>query len=162
MLEAANYLVQTSELFQKEQIQVQENWQENMVTALSEPTAVGVSNIDEWEEFFNVPTTSSSVPDLHSNENITENIQNTQVCIDRHIDEIATNSNDNNNTDNSDDEWCEVEERPFGVTDTLLQQPDVTENLEKVLNFAPGEGNRPLGIFMDRDSEFLAFPTNQT
>ena len=26
-----------------------------------------------------------------------------------------------NNTDNSDDEWCEVEERPSGVTDTLLQ-----------------------------------------
>ena len=125
----------------------------------SEPTAVGVSNINEWEEFLNVPTTSSSVPDLHSNENITENIQNTQVCVDRHIDEIAANSNDNNNTDNSDDEWCEVEERPSGVTDTLLQQPDVTENLEKVLSFAPGEGNRPLGIFMDRDSEFLAFPT---
>ena len=71
VLEAANYFMQTSELFQKEQIQVQEIWQENMVTALSEPTAVGVSNIDEWEEFFNVPTTSSSVPDLHSNENIT-------------------------------------------------------------------------------------------
>ena len=42
------------------------------------------------------------------------------------------------------------------------KQPDITEDLEKVLCFAPGEGNRPLGIFMDRDSEFLAFPTIQT
>ena len=57
-----------------------------------------------------------------------------------------------NNTDNSDDEWCEEEERPSGVTDTLLQQPDITENSEKVLSFAPGEGNILLGIFMDRDS----------
>ena len=56
-----------------------------------------------------------------------ENIQNEQVSVDRRIDEIATNSNGNNNTDNSDDEWCEVEERPSGVTDTLLQQPDITE-----------------------------------
>ena len=53
-----------------------------------------------------------------------ENIQNAQVSADRRIDEIATNSNDNNNTDT---EWCEVEERPSGVTDTLLQQPDITE-----------------------------------
>ena len=69
-----------------------------------------------------------------------------------------TNSN-YNSTDNGDDEWCEVEERPSGVTDTLLQQPDMTENLEKVLCFAPGEDNIPLGVFMDTDSEFLAFPT---
>ena len=67
MLEGTKYLVQTSELFQNEHIQVQENWQENVVTALSYPTAVGISNINEWEEFLNVPTTSSSVPDLHSN-----------------------------------------------------------------------------------------------
>ena len=63
----------------------------------------------------NIPTTSSSVavPDLHSNV-CAENIQNAQLSVDRRIDEIATNSNDNNNrdTDNSDDEWCEVEERP--------------------------------------------------
>ena len=44
-------------------IQVEENWQENVVTALSDPTAVGISNINEWEEFLNVPNTSSSVPD---------------------------------------------------------------------------------------------------
>ena len=56
-----------------------------------------------------------------------ENIQKAQVSVDRHIDEIAANSNDNNNTENSDDEWCKVEEWPSGVTDTLLQQPDITE-----------------------------------
>ena len=44
-LEAANYHVQTSELFQKEHIQVHQNWQENVVTALSDPTAVGISSI---------------------------------------------------------------------------------------------------------------------
>ena len=73
---------------------------------------------------------------------------------------------DNNNygeqlvTDcNGDDGWCEVEERTSGVTDTLLQEPDMTENVEKIITFAPGEGSKPLGIFMDKDSELLSFPT---
>ena len=30
---------------------------------------------------------------------------------------------------------------------------------ENVVSFAPGEGNRPLGIFMNKESEFLSFPT---
>ena len=42
-----------------------------------------------------------------------------------------------------------VEETTPGVTDTLLQEPDMTENVEKIITFAPGEGNKPLGIFMD-------------
>ena len=48
-----------------------------------------------------------------------------------------------------------MEERTSGVTDTLLQEPDMTENVKKVRTFAPGEGNKPLGIFVDKDSEFL-------
>ena len=35
----------------------------------------------------------------------------------------------------------------------------MNENVEKIITFAPGEGNKPLGIFMDKDSEFLSFPT---
>ena len=43
--------------------------------------------------------------------------------------------------------------------DTLLQEPDITQDGDRILSFASGEGNRPLGIFMDKDSEFLSFPT---
>ena len=43
--------------------------------------------------------------------------------------------------------------------DTLLQEPDMTEHGDKIISFAPGEGNRPQGIFIDKDSEFLSFPT---
>ena len=57
------------------------------------------------------------------------------------------------------DDWCEVDECPSGVTDTLLQERDVVENVDRIISFAPGEGNRPLGIFMDKDSEYLSFPT---
>lgn len=41
----------------------------------------------------------------------------------------------------------------------LLQEPDITNDGDRIISFAPGEGNRPLGIFIDKDSEFLSFHT---
>lgn len=55
------------------------------------------------------------------------------------------------------DDWSEVEERPAGVTDTLLEQTNVAENADRIISFAPGEGNKRLGIFLDKDSEYLSF-----
>ena len=46
MLEAAKYLVETSELFQNEHIEVQENWLNNINSA-------PISEHDDWEEFVN-------------------------------------------------------------------------------------------------------------
>ena len=43
--------------------------------------------------------------------------------------------------------------------DTLLQELDIIQDGDRIIRFAPGEGNRPLGIFMDKDSEYLSFPT---
>lgn len=57
------------------------------------------------------------------------------------------------------DDWCEVEEHPAEVTDTLLEQTNIAENADKIISFAPGEGNKPLGIFVDKDSEYLSFPS---
>ena len=61
---------------------------------------------------------------------------------DNYAEQLVTDSN-------GVDGWCEVEERTSGVTDTLFQEPDMTENVEKI-TFAPGEGNKPLGIIMDK------------
>ena len=52
------------------------------------------------------------------------------------------------------DDWCEVDERPSGVPDTLLQQPDISENCYEIIAFAPAEGNKPLGLFMDKNWPF--------
>ena len=52
---------------------------------------------------------------------------------------------------------------PSDVTNTLLQEPDMTENWN-VVSFAPGEGNRPLGIFMDKEPgvyHFLQFAVDK-
>ena len=42
--------------------------------------------------------------------------------------------------------------------DTVLQEPDIIQDCDRIISFAPGEGNRPLGLFVDKDSEFLSFP----
>ena len=34
----------------------------------------------------------------------------------------------------------------------------MTENVKKIITFASREGNKPLGIFMDKDSELQSFP----
>lgn len=46
------------------------------------------------------------------------------------------------------DNWCEVEERFSGSLDTLLQPQEMINGVDKTISFAPGEGNRPLGIFI--------------
>ena len=41
--------------------------------------------------------------------------------------------------------------------DTLLVEPDAAQDSELVFNFAAGEGNKPLGLFTDKDSQYLSF-----
>ena len=105
------------------------------------------STHEEWSEFVENPNTSSA--DVQSNEIVT-NCQNNVCTADVH---------NPDREEGNDDGWCEVDERPSGVTDTLLQEPDITENGDRIISFAAGEGNKPLGIFMDKDSEYLSFPT---
>jgi hypothetical protein len=105
-----------------------------------------VNKDKEWSEFITKNTKETS--DNLSND---LNIQNQETVETR----VSNDSVDND----TDDEWCEVTERPSGVMDTLLQEPDITQDGDKIISFAPGEGNRPLGIFIDKDAEFLSFPT---
>ena len=105
-----------------------------------------VNKDEEWSAFITKNTKETS--DNLSNDLNTQNQETVETRV----------SNDSVDND-TDDEWCEVTERPSGVMDTLLQEPDITQDGDKIISFAPGEGNRPLGIFIDKDAEFLSFPT---
>ena len=129
VLAAAQYLVHNSEIFKNEGIQVIDKYISNTV-----------NNEDEWSEFIS--------------EDINETSQNVSS-----VENIETETRNDTIDNDTDDEWCETTERSSGVMDTLLQEPDITQDGDRILSFAPGEGNRPLGIFMDKDSEFLSFPT---
>ncbi|XP_063420756.1 uncharacterized protein LOC134705970 [Mytilus trossulus] len=69
---------------------------------------------------------------------------------------------DIHNLSNDDcDSWDEEqnhENQPSGNLDTMLNPIGFRQH-KQVLNIAPGEGNTPLGIFQDFNSEFLAFPS---
>ncbi len=97
VLEAAQYLVRTSELFKNEGIQVMDSYIPNQVD----------NNEDEWSEFISRKS-PGNLP-INLNAQSQEEVEPTNA------------SNDSNDNDT--------------------------------------EGNRPLGIFMDKDSEFLSFPT---
>ena len=49
--------------------------------------------------------------------------------------------------------------RELHVSQIPITRPRFDWNVKKVITFAPGEGNKPLGIFMDKNSEFLSFPS---
>lgn len=62
--------------------------------------------------------------------------------------------------DASSDGWTEdqnFENRLTGNTDTLLHPIDV-RSLCKTMSFAPGEGQIPLGLYQDKNAEYLSFP----
>ena len=91
---------------------------------------------------------------------IKEASQNLSINLNtQRVDNVETETRDDTIDNDTDDEWCETTEQPSGVMDTLLEEPDITQDGDRILSFAPGEGNRPLGIFMDKDSEYLSFPT---
>ena len=68
------------------------------------------STHEEWCDFVKNPNTSCA--DLQINEIVT-NCQNN----------ISTTDVHNPDREKYNDGWCEVDERPSGVTDTLLQEP---------------------------------------
>ena len=135
-LEATRYLVRNSEIFKNEGIQVIDNYE-----------TIQLDNAEEWSEF--IGDNNEKTLDILSKEVNTQGQENIPIT-------QASNDLIDNDTD---DEWCETVEQSSGVMDTLLQEPDITQDGDRILSFAPGEGNRPLGIFTDKDSEFLSFPT---
>ena len=103
VLEAAHYLVRSSEIFQNEGIQVVDSYTPNTIN----------NDNNEWSEFI-----SENV------ENRPHNLSN-NLCSQSEAKAETRNDNVDNDTD---DEWCETTEHSSGVMDTLLQEPDIIQN----------------------------------
>lgn len=72
--------------------------------------------------------------------------------------EITQNQGDSD--DASSNGWTEdqnFENRLTGNTDTLLHSANV-RSLCKTTSFAPAEGQIPLGLYQDKNAEYLSFP----
>ena len=75
-----------------------------------------------WREFLSNSHSSLNNAEIHSNLPEIAISEPTQRH-DNDAEQLVTDCN-------GDDGWCEVEERTSGVTDTLLQEPDMTENVK--------------------------------
>lgn len=129
-LKALKWLLKNSSVFQREGIKINEHWNIE-------------SELHEWLGF-----------DVDDSEVEPQN--------DSSIIETESLSNQNN-ADHFDDsnEWTEdpnFENRLTGGTDTLLHPVDV-RSLCKTFSFAPGEGQVPIGLYQDKNAEYLAFPS---
>ena len=109
VLDTAKYHIDTRELFDTERIKVQYAWV-NGITSQS-------STCEQWSEFVQNPKTSSA--DVQTNEIVT-NCQSHIFTVNVHNPDREKDNNDG---------WCEVDQRPSGVTDTLFRKPDVTDNM---------------------------------
>lgn len=121
VLDAAKYPVDTSALFKSKGIEVQNTRLDDL--------ALQSSTHEEWSEF--VQNTATLGDHFQTHENLSSN-ETLEACQDN----ISTTAVDNpsNAKVNFDvsDGLCEVDERPAGVTDTLLQEPGVAENVHKI------------------------------
>ena len=133
VLEAAQYLTRNSMLFRDEGVNIDNEWVQNLETEIVNT---------EWREFSSNNegcNDGETQPSCNEEEEVAE-------------EELPAYAAENDN-------WTEQENRPSGVSDTLLQEPDVTQTTDYIINVAPGEGNKPLGLFLDKNSEYLCFPT---
>ena len=117
VLDAAKYLVETSDLFKGEGIEVQNRWLDD----------INSTNNEDCREFVQTPSVLNPIDEAFSKKKM-EDVCNNSIS--------NTRVDSQNEVDN--DDWCEVEECPSGVTDTLLQKSSIVENADRIISFAPG------------------------
>ena len=91
---------------------------------------------------------------LNINESWLDKIHNGEHSVMNHeADDVTSDS------ENDSDAFSEIDadEHAVGNLDTMLDDKDVDQF--RTLSFAPGEGQRPLNLFQDKDAEYLSFPT---
>ena len=154
ILKAVVWLKNNSPLYQNADIQINQQWLQNQnnqdngqMMAYVQPAStqdndnVDIINTDTTNNLDNpIASTSSANNDT--------TISNTDIP--------AENNHDDANDDDDDDRFSEIDdtERTTANMDTLLDDPE-----PKTYTYAPGEGQRPIGLYKDPDAEYLAFPT---
>ncbi|XP_033729556.1 uncharacterized protein LOC117318706, partial [Pecten maximus] len=71
----------------------------------------------------------------------------------------SSHSRDDRDSEEVSDGFCEIsaEDGTQGNTDTLVDEAVIDTN--KIYVFAPGENQKPVGLYEDKDAEYLCFPS---
>ena len=167
VLKAAKYLVETSKLFKKEGIRLSA---ESVVSNDLEGEGILGNNTEKDESISSWLKDICDSGPLHSDDKVSEDTSGSIIDIDKppndsssHMDQDEQNDNGSQNNLHSKQEnhWVETtgtDNPPTEVMETLLIDMSFM-NPGNIMTIAPGEGNKPKGIFEDTDSEFLSFLT---
>ena len=134
VLTALHWLVNNSEFYKNSGIAVNDNWHKE-VTESAEETV---------KEFLEVTTEQTNIQ------------KNNQINKD-----ATLTANDWTETDGYDsDHYSEIDANDqVGNVDTLVDDADIENKYDQVFTFAPGEGQHPLSLYLDKDAEYLCFPS---
>ena len=134
VLTALHWLVNNSEFYKNSGIAVNDNWHQE-VTESAEETV---------KEFLEVTTEQTNCQ------------KKNQINKD-----ASLTANDWTETDGYDsDHYSEIDANDqVGNVDTLVDDADIENKYDQVFTFAPGEGQHPLSLYLDKDAEYLCFPS---
>ena len=136
VLSAIHWLMNTSELYKKSGIVVDESWFQEVTESMK----------DTVREFLGVSKEQSVAK------------HNTSGEMQEH-DKTSENDNVESN-DYDSDHYSDVDANDHdGNVDTLVDDAAVDNKCDKVFTFAPGEGQHPVSLYQDKDAEYLCFPT---
>ncbi|PJE78258.1 ATP-dependent RecD-like DNA helicase [invertebrate metagenome] len=146
VLSALHWLMNNSDLYKNSCIKIDDDWVQKTAESAEEIV----------QEFTKAQDNESNVL-----KNQSSSIPTDQFKI-RHFKE---NNSDNKSYDDSsnacekDDNFIEMNEDECvqGNSDTLIDEANLDTNKELV--FAPGEGQRPIGLYHDENAEVLSFPS---
>ena len=134
VLTALHWLVNNSEFYKNSGIAVNDNWHQE-VTESAEET------VKEFLEVSTEQTNSQKKNQINKDASLTTN------------DWTETDGNDS-------DHYSEIDANDqVGNVDTLVDDADIENKYDQVFTFAPGEGQHPLSLYLDKDSEYLCFPS---
>lgn len=138
---AAKWLIENSDLFRNEGIEIDSNWQ--YCTSVAEKEDGTAAEGDQFDN--NSKEKNSSIPTRKDDGTDLETERQSNKC-------RAENS-----LLDGIDSWSE-EANQAGNMDTVMQCLDFRE-FHDVLSVALVENNSPFGIFQDKNAEYLSFPT---
>ena len=137
VLTALHWLVNKSELYKRSGVEIDVNWLKE-VTESSEETV---------REFLEV--SSKQNKEKHKQNRNEEDMN------------VSSFSKDSMTADDyGSDHYSEIDtNEQVANVDTLVDDENLENKYDKVITFAPGEGQHPLSLYHDADAEYLCFPT---
>ena len=169
MWKATHYLLQNSNLYKNENIQLNTDWL-NSISDDSGSLIKEVEVFDPISEHLSNDDETNIVAESHSTEPMTNEKYETNVGSSNNDNIQKLNDVEHMNTEINNDkikliDMNEVDEDSNVIhRDTLLHEEDIPhadpESFPHELIFAPGEGHRPVSIFQDAGVGIFGFSNN--